>query len=279
MKIYQFWSQKNLPVIENGQEKQIRFRAGSNESMEAAEQNVEQKIRKYRAFISAAENHTDFPDRPRQEEYAAPICEELCCRIDERNLVTRNRYGALILNSEELLFLDVDQVPYTFKERLKNLCGMTIPEDRERLCSRLENLLHLPEFQGVGIRLYATARGFRVLLSLPGLETLQSPKMEELFRKFNTDPLYAALCRKQQCFRARLTPKPARTGIKTMLKFRFPYAAEDIAAISAWQEEYSRKSENFAVCRLVAQLGKRFSSPAIEYHDQMTGCGKRLPLA
>ena len=72
MKIYQFWSQKNLPVIENGQEKQIRFRAGSNESMEAAEQNVEQKIRKYRAFISAVENHTDFPDRPRQEEYAAP---------------------------------------------------------------------------------------------------------------------------------------------------------------------------------------------------------------
>ncbi len=279
MKIYQFWSQRIIPVMVNGKETAVRFRAGANESMEAAEQAVEEKIRKYQSFISAVENHTDMPERIRREEYAATICEELCRRIDDRNLVTRNRYGALVLNSEELLFLDVDHVPYTIKELLKKLCGMAVPEASERLRIKLEGFLHLPEFQGVGMRLYATSQGFRILLSLPGLETLRSPGMADLFKKFNTDPLYADLCRKQQCFRARLTPKPARMGIKTMLKFRFPYAAEDQAAIAAYLEEYNKKSEGFAVCRLIAQLGKRFNSPAIEYHDQMTKCGKRLPLA
>lgn len=280
MKIYRYWCEKFLTETVDGVEKKRRFRAGANESFEAAEQAAEQRLRRYNAFRSAILNHTELPEKTApQEDYANPICEELCHAINEKNLVTRNRYGALVLNSEELLFLDVDNVPYTFKERLKKFCGMAVPEDRERLQFRLEGLLHLPEFQGMGIRLYATAKGFRILLSLPGLETLRSPVMPELFRKFNTDPLYAALCRKQQCFRARLTPKPARIGMKTMIKFHFPYAEENKEAIAAYLAEYEKKSEEYAVCRLIAQLGKRFNSPAIEYHDQMTGCERRLPLA
>ena len=67
--------------------------------------------------------------------------------------------------------------------------------------------------------------------------------------------------------------------MKTMIKFHFPYAEENKEAIAAYLAEYEKKSEEYAVCRLIAQLGKRFNSPAIEYHDQMTGCGRRLPLA
>lgn len=279
MKIYRYWQEKTIIETVDGTEKKLYFRAGADASPEAAAQALEEKIRKYHAVISAWENHTALPEKVRQEEYASPICEELCHKIDDRNLVTRNRYGALVLNSEELLFLDVDRVPCTFKENLRRLFRLSIPDAQERLLARLESYLHLPEFQGVGIRVYTTAKGFRVLLSLPGLETLRSPGMKTLFRQFFTDPLYAELCRKQQCFRARLTPKPARIGMKTMIKFHFPYQAKDQPAIDAFLEEYTRRSENFAVCRLTAQLGKRFSSPAIEYHDQLTGCDHRRPLA
>ena len=280
MKIYQYWCEKILTETVDGVEKKRRFRAGTNESMEAAEQAVEQRIRKYNAFRNAALNHTELPAKADpQEDYATPICEELCHTIDEKNLVTRNRYGALVLNSEELLFLDVDKVPYTFKEMLKRLFRLSVPDARERLITELEHFLHLPEFQGVGMRVYATSRGFRILLSLPGLETLKSPLMPGLFRQFHTDPLYAELCCRQQCFRARLTPKPARMGMKTMIKFHFPYAEENKDAIAGYLAEYEKKSGEYAVCRLIAQLGKRFTSPAIEYHDKITGCGKRLPLA
>lgn len=279
MKIYQYWCEKIITETVNGEEKKRRFRAGANESPEAAERAVKEKIGKYHAVLRAWADGQTVPEKKQEPEYAAPICEEWCDWLDEHNIVTRNRYGALVLNSEELLFLDVDKVPYTFKERVRKLFGLKVQRDRDRLLMRLESYLHLPEFQGMGIRVYMTQKGFRVLLSLPGLETLQSPRMTDLFRQFYTDPLYADLCRKQQCFRARLTPKPARIGMRTMLKFRFPYAPEDKEAITAYLDEYQQKSGEYAVCKLIAQLGKRFNSPAIEYHDSMTKCGSRLPLA
>lgn len=279
MKIYSHWSEKTLVEQMGGEEKKLYFRAGADGSQKAADDALEEKIKKYRAVISAWENHTELPEKNQDADYARPICEELLERLDAHNAVTRNRYGALVLNSEELLFLDVDHVPCTFKETLRRLFRLAIPDARERLLARLESYLHLPEFQGVGMRVYATAKGFRVLLSLPGLETLRSPVMKELFRKFHTDPLYAELCRKQQCFRARLTPKPARIGMKTMVKFRFPYKEADHAGIQAFLAEYQEKSEPFAVCRLIARLGKRFTSPAIEYHDKVTRSDSRLPLA
>ena len=279
MKIYQYWCEKIISETVDGVAQKRRFRAGADESPEAAAQAVEEKIQKYHAILHAWTNHTPMPEKKQNRDYTAPICEELCDRSDEHNIVTRNRYGALVLNSEELLFLDVDKVPYTLRETVRKIFGLRVQRDRDRLLMKLESYLHLPEFQGMGIRVYMTQKGFRVLLSLPGLQTLRSPGMGKLFRQFYTDPLYAELCRKQQCFRARLTPKPVRIGMRTMLKFHFPYAEDDREAIAAYLEEYQQKSEEYAVCKLIAQLGKRFSSPAIEYHDNMTKCGSRLPLA
>ena len=108
---------------------------------------------------------------------------------------------------------------------------------------------------------------------------LRSPEMVPLFREFGADPLYRDLCIRQNCCRARLTPKPARIGMKTLLKFRFPYREEEKEAIRQWIAEYEKKSENYAVCRLKARFGKRFTSPAVEFHDRITKAETRLPLA
>ena len=46
MKIYQYWCEKIITETVNGEEKKRRFRAGANESPEAAERAVKEKIGK-----------------------------------------------------------------------------------------------------------------------------------------------------------------------------------------------------------------------------------------
>ena len=270
MKIPLYWVARTIP--EDGSE--IHFKAGGNTPAEA-EAELERKIAIYRRCMAG-----DFSAKPKEtDDYAQPICEEVCDTIDEHNLVTRNRYGALVLNSEELLFLDVDLVSHTFGELVRSIFGLAVPDDKTRLLNRIERLRQKPPYQDLAVRVYETKAGFRLLLAKPGLQTLNSPGMDRIFCDFDADLLYAELCRKQQCFRARLTPKPARIKMTTARKFRFPYAEADKEAMAAWLAEYEKKSADYAVCRLIAQIGKKFTSPAIEYHDRMTKADRHLPLA
>ena len=89
-------------------------------------------------------------------------------------------------------------------------------------------------------------------------------------RDFGADRLYYTLCVKQNCFRARLTPKPFRIDHETP-KIIFPNreTKEEIAH-SNWVAEYEDKSENFATCKLVKTYGKATYSRAITYHDRIT---------
>ena len=69
-------------------------------------------------------------------------------------------------------------------------------------------------------------------------------------------------------------------NMKTLIKLRFPYEPETEKIIKSWTEEYQTRSGDFAVCRLLASFGKKFPlSPAVEYHDRITGIDKNLPLA
>lgn len=270
MKIYRFLAKKEI-VIDGVT---VRFKTGSAQSQEHAEELLKAKEEKYRRFLRGEEEKT-----PPDSEYETPIAEEVCETLDEHNVVTRNRYGARVLNTDELLFLDIDYAPMSFREWAGTLIGRTAPDVKTRIFNRIEKLAGQPEFEGIGFRVYETCRGARLLLSMNAKSFLRSPEMVPLFRKFGADPLYRDLCIRQNCCRARLTPKPARIGMKTLLKFRFPYKEEETEAIRNWLAEYEKKSENFAVCRLKARFGKRFTSPAIEFHDRITGAETKRPLA
>lgn len=270
MKIYRFFAEKQIVV---GGEI-VRFKAGSERSQEHADEVLRAKEEKYRRCRSGEEKKS-----PPHSDYETPIAEELCETLDEHNAVTRNHYGARVLNTEELLFLDIDYVPLRFREWAGSLIGRPAPDVKTRIFDRIEELSGKPEFEGIGFRVYETCKGVRLLLSMNAKNFLRSPEMVPLFRRFGADPLYRDLCIRQNCCRARLTPKPARIGMKTLLKFHFPYREEDKAAIREWIAEYEKKSENYAVCRLKARFGKRFTSPAIEFHDRVTGAETHLPLA
>lgn len=273
MKIYRYWVREKRLLY--GRE--VDFKAGSDESPEKAREILEQKVSLYRRVVETGEK----PARRGPTGaggYEAPICEEICETLDPRNIVTRNRYGALVLNSEELLFLDIDTVTPTFREMMLGLLGR-MPPVKERILARVGSLAASPEYADLGFRVYETARGVRVMLSLDAREALLSGRFSAICRRFKADPLYEMLCIRQGCCRARLTPKPARIAMKTLVRFRYPGDEEQRRAVEAWVLEYERKSAAYAVCRLRAEYGRMIHSSAQMYHDRMTRADRDLPLA
>ena len=67
------------------------------------------------------------------------------------------------------------------------------------------------------MRLYQTPAGMRVLVTHRTFDPNETA-VQECFKALKADPVYARMCRKQQCFRARVSPKPWRMGIQTALK-------------------------------------------------------------
>ena len=109
------------------------------------------------------------------------------------------------------------------------------------------------------------------------------PDVHGILKELDSDPRYLLLCDAQQCFRARLSPKPWRIGIE-MLRERYPF--EDEAAEATyhdWQRRYDAAAPRYATCAFVEHLGPQTIdstlAPLIELHDAMTGVANRLPLA
>ena len=96
---------------------------------------------------------------------------------------------------------------------------------------------------------------------------------------FLCDQLYMTLCARQNCFRARLTPKPRRMKMKTAQRFPFPYPAEREQERLEWLKEYDHKSEQFQTCLLIGEYGAPLDTPVIRKHDEICKCSMPLPLA
>jgi hypothetical protein len=101
--------------------------------------------------------------------------------------------------------------------------------------------------------------------------------------EFRADPLYVRLCRMQESFRARLTPKPWRMGIrKPPVQFPFDTSAEQ-ARFSEWEREYESESVKHATCAYQSAFGTGAALPEFEalirLHDSKTKATSGLPLA
>ncbi|AHE99970.1 hypothetical protein [Thioalkalivibrio paradoxus] len=222
---------------------------------------------------------------PRRYEYEArPLREELLQTVSGTDsnetvgIVTRNRYGAQVLNAVQLLFLDVDLPPRGLFARLRQLFARTTPE--ERALAQLRGAL---ERDGrATFRIYRTASGFRVMAVDRPFDPAGSETWE-LMRSTRSDQAYARLCRSQKCFRARLTPKPWRCGVARP-PGEFPRSEREAEqAFADWLADYEQASARFATCRYLETIGHgRASGDARrlqELHDRMTRCEEPLPLA
>jgi hypothetical protein len=104
-----------------------------------------------------------------------------------------------------------------------------------------------------------------------------------ILHALDSDPLYVRLCQAQDCFRARLTPKPWRCDTDTPAS-RYPWDNSDVEIqYRLWKRRYEQASRSYAVCRLVKQLGPREVHPDVAailtLHDQLTGVEAARPLA
>ncbi|NLE42710.1 MAG: hypothetical protein GX615_12880, partial [Lentisphaerae bacterium] len=130
------------------------------------------------------------------------------------------------------------------------------------------------------IRLYLTKNGYRLVVQNVDIAPT-SDACTRLMNRFHADSLYACLCASQQCFRARLTPKPHRIRVKGR-KFVWPEPGtpEQLADKGSWLAEYAEKSKGHAVCQYLDTLnGPRADDAVLDFHDAATGAFSGNPLA
>ena len=195
-------------------------------------------------------------------------------------LISRNTYGALVLNTAHVFFADIDLPEASFGGLLAGLFGKKKTDPAEAAVARLgEWQRRRPVW---ALRIYRTKAGLCVLATQDHFDPA-SGEAQQALASLGSDPLYATLCRTQASFRARLSPKPWRIGLKAP-NVRYPFespAAE--ARFQSWLQRYEAAASRFAVCRLVAELGPRSqtaeAAAVLAVHDQYACLPGNLPLA
>lgn len=263
----------------------VRCRGWSNESEAAAHRKAQQIGETMARRIASGDMDPAntgylYGDRPLPE----PVLETLA-----GGLITRNAYGAAVLNTSALMFLDIDredaaQAPAALDlfSGLRSLFGKAPaapPPQASQVVSEMEAVARRHE---VGLRIYRTAAGYRGIVTnrryTPGSEEAQ-----KLLSAFRCDPLYVRLCEAQESFRARLTPKPWRCGLYP-LPVKFPIESQTAEGVlQDWLRRYQANSARNATCRLVNAVGPEATDPElaalIARHDRETKANTQMPLA
>lgn len=279
MKLYRYWAkvageiEHKKPYVRNprtgerlapGARQAVTFYGGSNHSVEDAAARAREKIA---ALQRKVNGETDV------FAYERDIREEIIQELDPKNIVSRNRYGALVLNSETTMFLDIDLPrPGLFAR----LLGRADPERaKQKLLAAFEK--KAASYRGLSFHVYETYNGFRAIVTGRDFQA-DSADTKRMFRDFQVDPTYAYFCLRQQCFRARLTPKAFRMKCKTH-RVVYPRNEEEEARHREWVAVYEEACKRFGVCRFVRTLGTGSRTAVIDFHDRVTKAHEAATLA
>jgi hypothetical protein len=329
MIIPKYWAEARLQHRERKRQITVRRFGWSDDSPEAAQAHADSRVREAFDRVLAGES---LPRSERRIAYngseGVPIREEVVER-DSESVITRNGYGALCLNSPNVLFADIDFAPHAASVRVVQmsmlsvfaatavllyfalgaklgltlvvaffaslLVGVPLPGWVRRWRTALRGgaekvaIERLRRFLQAHthwrVRVYRTPAGLR-LLALHRLFDPREAEVERAFDALGVDPNYARMCRNQNCFRARVSPKPWRIG---MSRLRPPYTAAwrpehaELPSRRAWVADYDRVSEAYASCRYLEALGAGQVDPVAEHvqqlHDLMCQAERDLPLA
>ncbi|MCC6953499.1 MAG: hypothetical protein IT290_05230 [Deltaproteobacteria bacterium] len=281
MKIAKFWGWGSANADES-----FRVRGWSDDDQASAEQHGRERAeRLWSLFKSGSlgdKKQSYYGDRLLPE----PILSEIKSRNgDVTAVVTRNAYGARVLNTAETMFVDIDLVeePPAPRGFLASLFGKK-PDGAERdvdeLLERCRRVLRAERIASA--RIYRTKNGIRVLVLGERFDPTSSAS-ERLLSAFDADEKYRKLCRFQSSYRARLSPKPWRCGV-LKLDVMFPFRnSEDAVRFSAWQAEYLAAAAKYRTCELLEEVGRGAQTVEeeriVELHDGETKIQQPLPLA
>jgi hypothetical protein len=133
------------------------------------------------------------------------------------------------------------------------------------------------------IHVYRTPAGYRLLATHAPIDP-RSDEAQRFARAIHGDPKYRLLCVKQDCFRARLSPKPWRMGLGERYGRRvWPWPTEQVAARASWVAGYEIAALGYAACEFVTTIGGDSDHPRTkavrDLHDRLCQVGRNLPLA
>lgn len=270
MKVFKYWhrEQRNS-TNQQGSTYTLVAWGGSKNSLEEARKHALEKLERWTLRLSRGDSLGEY------EYHHGELREELLDTIhDEQGreiaAITRNRYGAAVLNTTSLLIADVDadnSTPGIFTKLLA-LFGYK----QHNKAWHLENIRRVAQRHGtLGFSIYETCAGFRVFVTgrdfSPGEEASKA-----LLTELGSDRLYQTLCCAQECYRARLTAKPWRCGLPLpAIDFPRKDGAAD-PAFAQWLNNYEAKTKAVAVCRLVENIGPTTASakPLLSLHERWT---------
>jgi hypothetical protein len=328
MRIPTYWAEARLQHRERRRTITLRRFGWSDIGDAEAQAHADARVREAMDRVLSGET---LPRRERRVAYngaeGVPIREEIVDRHGD-SVITRTGYGALCLNTPDVLFADID-----FAERsrprhvlLAIVCvfaavaaaliavlqvsvvaalfvaffaslllgvplpgamrkvGVALRGGRERVAlERVRRFVAAhPDWR---LRVYRTPAGLR-LLALHRRFDPREDAVRACFDALGVDPLYARMCLRQNCFRARVTPKPWRMGLP---RLHPPYSAAwrpehaALPARRAWVESYDREAQGYAACRYLETLGSGATDPDAEsvcvLHDLLCQAERELPLA
>jgi hypothetical protein len=325
MIVPQYWAESRTQVRREGRQVTVRRFGWSDVSPQDAQAQADARAQEALERILSGENlRRREPKLAYNGAEGVPIREEIVSRQGE-TVITRNIYGALCLNTPNVLFADIDlQIDpscrltlFTFLAMVCGAAATGFATESRALGIVLglvalilsgtvaRGLLRLRQQIGGGaeqvarrriarfverhphwsLRLYRTPAGLRVLATHQTFEPSDSA-VTECFTAWDTDPIYVRMCLHQQCFRARVSPKPWRIGIRDHLRPRpgvWPVAPEHLPGRNAWIATYEAAAAPFAACEWIDSLGSGLVHPdvrpVLELHDELSRATQQLPLA
>jgi hypothetical protein len=259
MIVPRYWAEGRAQHRAKGKQVTIRRFGWSQTSEAEAQANADARANEgLQRVLSGEKLIRREPKVPYNGAEGVPIREEIVAEHGE-TVITRNSYGALCLNTPDVLFADVDFAPRSTAQAgclimllllvpsawkawdsgsFKLFIGLAISSlvvgqllgwSGRRIFTLLSGGSKNIAFRRLRrfvnshrdwrLRVYRTPAGLRVL-AMHRFFKPDEPAVKKFFQALGGDPVYVRMCQLQHCFRARVSPKPWRIGMETHMKPR-----------------------------------------------------------
>jgi hypothetical protein len=325
MIVPQFWAEGHVQGARDGESVTVRRFGWSDSSQAEAQVNADARAADALRRIASGESlKRREPKVPYNGAAGVPIREEIVSRHGD-TIITRNSYGARCLNSPNALFADIDYsmrppfplgcVTFVFLAAIAAAVGWLASslvigiilafvalaaawpiaglqhrlrvrqEGGVEAAARLRVAAFVVRNPDWALRIYRTPAGLRLLATHRPFEP-NDPAVRAFFHNVAADPLYVRMCLNQQCFRARLSPKPWRIGIDRHIRPRpgvWPVSPDRLPERQEWNEAYETAASEFAACEFVESVGSGVVhaqiAAVVRLHDEMSRANSGLPIA
>lgn len=253
MKIAKYWSKQRLTAQDQQRQPvELSYWGISDSSEQDAAQNAQHQLLQWAKRLQQGVS-ISLDYQAQMQEIREELVEDLLQPDGSRiGAITRNRYGALVLNTEQLLIADIDIPQPNLWRRFLALFGIRYPT-KQAVIQSIE-LLQQQEPQ-VGLRIYETFAGLRVFITHLPMRT-NTEQSNQWLTRLGADKRYQKLCELQHCYRARLTAKPWRCEMSRPPSTKYPRENRlTQQRFANWLQRYEQKNKQHSTVHLVRQLG------------------------